>query len=366
MLCIGYLFLHPASFFRDAHVQIPDSIISQPSPVVDAAFTRTGGPSDGKVEGGDGDETAVTILRPPDNLVDSNDADNHLERICEEKDGKPTDFCVNVVTPAEVYANRIWLNSLCPIDKSTKDVQQRTSDEILVGPLLEWKSVFQSALLKEQFTPKKAHQTSIISEHERNPKKAIGSFSETAALMLAKIRCGDHFSLVRFGDGELYILSNKKYHKLDSWNFSGEKTEGTAQIQAYMKDAFQLAVEGGIYLGLPIFFCTEGSTSPLGIRVGGGGNPKFYNPYRDMVLPDLPLKQIVHSWQWGNLNYPRLIDLLHQIASSGKKCIVIFGEDLKDEMLKMQPKWIWGALTVPANGYVWLEADPSGVVASAT
>ena len=210
------------------------------------------------------------------------------------------------------------------------------------------------------------HQTSIVSEHEMNPAKAIGSFSETAALMLAKIRCGDHFSLVRFGDGELFILSNKKYHELDSWNFSGEKIEGTDQIQAYMKDAFQLAVEGGIYLGLPIFFCTEGSTSPLGIRVGGGGNPMFYNPYRDTVLPDLPLKQIVHSWQWGNLNYPRLIDLLNQIANIGKKCIVIFGEDLKDGMLKRQPKWIWGALTVPANGYVWLEADPSGIVASAT
>ena len=35
-------------------------------------------------------------------------------------------------------------------------------------------------------------------------------------------------------------------------------------------------------------------------------------------------------------------------------------------MLKRQPKWIWGALTVPANGYFWLEADPSGIVASAT
>ena len=316
--------------------------------------------------GGDGDETAISILRPPENLVDSSGSEDHLERICEEKDGKPTDFCVNVVTPAEVYANRIWLNSLCPIDKTINDVQQTRKQEILVGQFLEWKSVLQIPIAQEQANPRKPRQTSIVSEHEMDPTKPIGSFSETAALMLTKIRCGDHFSLVRFGDGELFILSNKKYHELDSWNFSGEKTEGTDQIQAYMKDAFQLAVEGGIYLGLPIFFCTEGSTSPLGIRVGGGGNPMFYNPYRDTVLPDLPLKQIVHSWQWGNLNYPRLIDLLNQIANIGKKCIVVFGEDLKDEMLKRQPKWIWGALTVPANGYVWLEADPSGIVASAT
>ena len=257
MLCIGYLFLNQASLFRDAgdfNVQIPEGVISQLSPVVDAAFTRIGGPGDMKVEGGDRDETAISILRPAENLVDSSGSEDHLERICEEKDGKPADFCVNVVTPAELYANRIWLNSLCPIDKTTNDVQQTTKQEILVGQFLEWNSVLQIPPSGEQASPRKTHQTSIVSEHEINPTKAIGSFSETAALMLAKIRCGDHFSLVRFGDGELFILSNKKYHELDSWNFSGEKTEGTEQIQAYMKDAFQLAVEGGIYLGLPIFF----------------------------------------------------------------------------------------------------------------
>ena len=168
MLCIGYLFLNQASLFRDAgdfNVQIPEGIISQLSPVVDSAIARIGGPGDMKVEGGGGDrdETAITILRPPENLVGSSGADDHLERICEEKDGKPTDFCVNVVTPAEVYANRIWLNSLCPIDKTTNDVQQTRKQEILVGQFLEWKSAFQIPPSQEQANPrKKMHQTSSI------------------------------------------------------------------------------------------------------------------------------------------------------------------------------------------------------------
>ena len=365
MLCIGYLFLNQASLYRDADVF---NVISQISPVFDAEIIQIGGLSDGKVEGGD--ETAITILQPPESLVDGNGADEHLEKICEEKDGKPADFCVNVVTSNVVLSNRKWLNSLCPIDETTDDEQQTAKREILVGPLLEWKSVLQTLLSEEQVKPKRmSGQTSIMSEHEMHPTQAIGSFSETVALMLAKIRCGDHFSLVRFGDGELAILNNKRYHVLDNWNFSGKKTEGTDQIQDYMKDAFQLAAEGGIYLGLPIFFCAEGTTSPLGIQVGGGGNPTFYNPYRDILLSQydgFPLKQIVHSWQWGNLNYPRFIEMLNQIASAGKRCIAIFGEDLQEGMLQIRPKWLWGALTVPANGYVWLEADPSGIVASAT
>ena len=219
MLCIGSLFLNQASLFRDAgdfNVQIPEGVISQLSPVVDAAFTRIGGASDGKVEGGGGDrdETAISVLRPPENLVDSSVSEDHFERICEKNDGKQTDFCVNVVTPAEVYANRIWLNSLCPIDKTINDVQQTRNQEILVGQFLEWKSVLQIPIAQEQANPRKPRQTSIVSEHEMNPTKPIGSFSETAALMLTKIRCGDHFSLVRFGDGELFILSNKKISRV--------------------------------------------------------------------------------------------------------------------------------------------------------
>ena len=282
-------------------------------------------------------------------------------------------FCVNIIAPAPIALNVEWLDTLCVVNKD--EAVERPHSKPILGPFHKWKQLNISNTKVGDESPK----TYVKSLHDATGHS--GSFEETSALLLAKIRCGHPFSLSRFGDGELSVLSGDKYynalHREWSFNMSNksEKDLDTSRtLKRYLEDSFYLAAEyEDMYIGLPLYFCREATFFKYLHHqniVGGGGNRGLIDKYVDYFstssLPTVPNVQVMHSWQWGNLNYPRLIKMLHILAKKGTRCVVVCGEHLREGILSRKPEWLHAALLIPGTaGFQWLLGGLVSIVESA-
>ena len=140
----------------------------------------------------------------------------------------------------------------------------------------------------------------------------IGSYGEIIALFRAKILNGEHFSLARYGDGELAVINKYYYNSIDSWKSPSytdlninkqEYDKITDRIAHLVKDPFLIAEKyKEMYLGLPLYFCKEGID--MGITRGGGGNYKWLKQYKPFLKnKNISSNNFTYSWVWGNLNY---------------------------------------------------------------
>jgi hypothetical protein len=282
-------------------------------------------------------------------------------------------FCVHVDTPLEVMQNTARLNALCQ-SKGVRVPILRPAAHLRVRALLDWSAAPSADVAHVNGTAHfrgKDGAPQLVS----NQQPSVGAFSETISLFRAKARCGEPFSLCRYGDGEYTILRNGTYRSpgglIENWHYDPQENEaGHAQVYKLLKGGFDLAEQyGNMFLGLPFFFCAEG-TSGGGIH-GGGGNQAWLGKFRFLVKPDdppVPANQYVHSWQWSNLNYPLFLSFLEDVQASGSPIIVVNGYSSDDDHPPSElPPWVWALVTVPASGAVsWFSQNSVDVEHSAT
>eukprot|EP00281_Chroomonas_sp_CCMP1168_P007758 CAMPEP_0206275502 /NCGR_PEP_ID=MMETSP0047_2-20121206/35793_1 /ASSEMBLY_ACC=CAM_ASM_000192 /TAXON_ID=195065 /ORGANISM="Chroomonas mesostigmatica_cf, Strain CCMP1168" /LENGTH=680 /DNA_ID=CAMNT_0053704929 /DNA_START=20 /DNA_END=2062 /DNA_ORIENTATION=- len=247
--------------------------------------------------------------------------------------------------------------------------------------------------IKYQFTPRASNrQWSIIQEfsewdssasatlnfyvssHEAcaelrsSSVKRVRGFRESLAHFRAMYWCGVQFAMARFGDGELAVLEGtdyKSFTDLGDWSYrpSNNLTEHR-KIVALIMDGFNLAAEHGaavvvgdegMYVGLPFYFCAEGM---LDHGRGVGGHYDWLLSYLmifSRALQKVSMTRMVHSWQWGNLNYPAAMDFFQEIGRSGRLVLVCNEEIRKHE--GTLPEWVQVVLTVPGSAMQWLASD---------
>jgi hypothetical protein len=166
----------------------------------------------------------------------------------------------------------------------------------------------------------------------------VGGWEETMERFRALWRCGIHFAMARYGDGELAVLRGHSYQS--------EKSEG------------------GMYLGLPFHFCAQGM---LAFSQGGGGHydwlVEYLNRYAG-VLQSVDPHRMVYSWQWGHLNYPAAIEFIREIGETGN-LILICNEKVAARRSTL-PVWATTILTVPGDGLLWLQANLHQISEEAT
>jgi hypothetical protein len=127
-----------------------------------------------------------------------------------------------------------------------------------------------------------------------------------------------------------------------------------------MVDGFKLAKEhsqdsgmqGGMYLGLPFYFCAEGLNNP---DMSGGGHLDwlldFYATYPHLLL-SVSMTRLVYSWQWGNMNYEDAMSLVHEMGRTGR-IILVCNDAVEKNRLRL-PSWATLVLMIPANGITWM------------
>jgi hypothetical protein len=307
------------------------------------------------------------------------------------------DFCVKMRTHATMQQNKERLDSLCPRggggsykDEDSLSDRHSPEDAVFRRPppppanvrmirFLSWSrldndggiakalpvasaAVSLAEAARPRFPTDRASPASRQSVSIRHPY--VGGYRETGALFRAKIRCGDPFSLTRYGDGELGLLERRSYKEgIDAWSFDPDKDEqATKRIYELIADGFALAEEyDGMHIGLPFYFCTEGTHGPdrNEIKKGGGGNIQWLRRYRPHLRRRIPPRQLVYSWLWANLNYgPVFEEMLVDLEKSGSPCIVVCGASIHETRTAADqlPPWVWSVLTVPDAGMAWFES----------
>jgi len=162
----------------------------------------------------------------------------------------------------------------------------------------------------------------------------IRTFSEALQYFRTLFRRGIPFVMARFGDGELSVMKRFRYNSetdIGNWADDPEQhVEGHARISELMIDGFLLAKEnsaditlqGGMYLGLPFYFCAEGLRDR---RMSGGGHQDwlfdFFSTFPD-YLRAVSMNRMVFSWQWGNMNYQEAMLLVHEMGNTGRVILV--------------------------------------------
>ena len=336
------------------------------------------------------------------------DPEDPLERLFCTSDLTKS-WCITVVTPAAIAKNIARLDALCPVPRQTPNASLPNASLIQtpVGTLLNWREPIIEAARVATAAGRPGFLM-VARGHAQNPKldlrryysriklghTHIGGYNETMALFRALIRCRQHFSVVRYGDGEIALMRQQRYTGEESliegndglqhtqWEFSPE-SEGAGRLVDLLYSGFQLAAEQAamvtmntdvpvnpLFLGVPLYFCREGMTSTEEKKqlYGGGGRYSWleaFLTYKGNTLTELPTprpgigrradllkvlqQRIVYSWQWGNLNYGATVDMLHQMQDAGTRIILICSEAVTEQEGGV-PRWASAIITVPSAG----------------
>ena len=290
----------------------------------------------------------------------------YSKRVC---DG--VDFCISIRTHATIQRNKERLDATCPSggwNKSGHKLKKQLPSlpaNLKIIAFLSWSKhdaeggiatslkamTSNSSMVKDTKIDKRV----ISLQHPH-----VGAFSETGALFRAKIRCGEPFALARYGDGELSLLERRSYKGIDAWSFDPDSDElGARRISELIADGFALAEDyDGMHLGLPFYFCAEGThdRDRHQILKGGGGNNQWLRDFAPHLHRRIPPRQLVYSWQWSNLNYgPVFEELLSDLRKLSFLTIVICSENIRKTRTASDqlPSWVWSVLTVPDDGVAW-------------
>ena len=203
----------------------------------------------------------------------------------------------------------------------------------------------------------------------------VGGWRETMVYFRYLWRCGIHFAVARYGDGELSIMSGRSYASetdIGNWSISVDaKSAGYAKLMHLLTDGFRLAaehskaeLEGGMYAGLPFNFCAEGVGN---FRRGGGGHDDWLMEYLTRFAPLLSgvdPRRLVYSWQWGNHNYPHAMEFVTEMAASMGELILVCNEAVAQHPAHL-PLWAFTVLLVPGDGVRWMASQVDEVAQQA-
>eukprot|EP01047_Picozoa_sp_COSAG01_P020471 COSAG01_NODE_1166_length_11442_cov_6.607511_1_plen_456_part_00 len=328
---------------------------------------------------------------------------------------------VQPLTPGEIAENVARLDALCP-RKGTGAGDWLKPGSLLkdtAHPLLEWQSGVLNLPPTKLPQPKLRHESDNMSYDNMSSlgqssvslgHHFVGGWNETMALVRAKIRCAEPFSLLRFGDGEFYIYQNisiedratptsvlsslesirnqanltvdhgsTSNESTSQWFFRPAAMQGANRLSEMIREGFKVAADSLsrarnnsdpnktvhlTYLGLPFYFCAEGYTNYLATErstMGGGGDLDFVREYIDSIPGLKQLQpQLVYSWQFANWNYPAAVRLLHDLRRWEIPVVVVCA-DIVYGSNQTVPPWATTVLTVPMNGVPWLMANVAGI-----
>ena len=323
--------------------------------------------------------------KPPERPWKVNEGDPGPTYIFTQKLCDGSEFCMKVKTHMTIQLNTERLNAMCvaPLVQESPHslLETRPPSHLRVIEFLKWNKPSQHGNIMTFFNEASTLISRWKSRDYDTPSSMgtslrhayVGAFSETLALFRAKIRCGEPFSLARYGDGEMELLKGVDYTTgIDPWQFQPSKHPIFARhVSEMMADGFQLAEEyDEMHLGLPFYFCAEGvhAAKHFMPTQGGGGNSRWLSNLGKYLGKRIPQRQLVYSWQWGNLNYASFVRLLNDIGKSRTPCIVVCGDSINGAYKSPDdlPSWIWSVLTVPENGLQSISTHLDEVKASAT
>ncbi|EKX45404.1 hypothetical protein GUITHDRAFT_163273 [Guillardia theta CCMP2712] len=203
----------------------------------------------------------------------------------------------------------------------------------------------------------------------------IPSYEESLYKFWSMLRQGTPFALLRFGDGELALLNGESYQsRIDVVQWSSLSSDRERErMKLLLADAFALAQgcsaapvlnSSCVYLGLPVYFCAEGTETYL---KGGGGRWEWLESYYKQpaiasYLERTHMRFLTQSWLWGNLNYQTTLDMLEDVGRY-RRIILVCNEEIRGRSsFDDLPSWISTILTVPGEGLRWFSANFDQVV----
>lgn len=274
------------------------------------------------------------------------------------------DWCIKSVTPRRISNDIAALDSIRgTLSSGTDRLRNTQNKERLIFDFLS----FHPSVVNLKTDQERLRDSDSFC-HVKLQSGEIGGWNETLAYIRYMWRCKIHFAVVRFGDGELAVMSGREYASetdLGNWSFKPSGTDvGYLELVDLMMDGFKLAAEhsqgrralGGIFLGLPFPFCAEGFRD---IQMGGGGHydwlMEFLTRFGDL-LHSVDPDRLMYSWQWGHLNYPTAMDFVRKMGATHGGLILICNERVLRNR-KNLPLWVKLVLMVPADGVRWISSD---------
>ena len=175
-------------------------------------------------------------------------------------------------------------------------------------------------------------------------------WNESMAYLQMLVRSKIPFSMVRYGHGELDILSNRSHHNKE-WSWSPDQNHAD-KFRRLLTQPFQDAqsAESIMMIGLPVTFCAEGRWAHA---MGGGGRrdlvQNFFQPplATELGIGGVPSNRFLYSWQFGNLNFNATFDLIETLVTADWPILVVCNHELV--MDKSPPAWVSGVLTISTD-----------------
>ena len=228
-----------------------------------------------------------------------------------------------------------------------------TQMDVPVFPLDEWNRLVGTNIIARPHK-KTSHYRQMVDPYTQSHLLIRHPFmmgwNESMAYLRMLIRNRVPFSVVRYGDGELEILSNRSHHNKE-WSWSPDQNHAD-KFRRLLTQPFQDAqsAESIMMIGLPVTFCAEGRWAHA---MGGGGRrdlvQNFFQPplATELGIGGVPSNRFLYSWQFGNLNFNATFDLIETLVTADWPILVVCNHELV--MDKSPPAWVSGVLTISTD-----------------
>ena len=259
-------------------------------------------------------------------------------------------FCINSWTHRDIQQNTLRFDLTSPCHSHVRNLP---TSRVAV-PICELHNCSSDLFKSSEFvnTPTSVQGESRFKKWRKMHvgHQFVMGWNESMAYLRMLVRQRLPFSVARYGDGELKILSNQSHSAQNEWSWS-PRHSNAERFRQLLAEPFQHAQsshEQLMMIGLPIPFCSEGSGT---WEMGGGGRldlmHKFMHLPSDLGIRSVPLNRMLHSWQFGNLNYNATIDLIQTLLEEKWPIMVVCNRGrVKDHLA---PAWVSRVLTVSSD-----------------
>ena len=184
-------------------------------------------------------------------------------------------FCVKTWTDPDIQHNTLRFDNLSPFQLPAGNLLMPRL-KVPVCELLNWMEIWRvlwSVSLKpSDFVNTLAHGENMLKIrrelHVGHP--FMMGWNESMAYLRMLIRKRFPFSVARYGDGELKILSNQTLAEQSEWNWNPHHFNAEKFLHLFAQPfEYSQSSEHIMMIGLPIPFCSEGMRS---WKRGGGGD----------------------------------------------------------------------------------------------
>jgi len=191
-----------------------------------------------------------------------------------------------------------------------------------------------------------------------SPKLDVGhpfmmGWNESMAYLRMLIRQKVAFSVARYGDGELEILSNRTHHNKE-WSWSpAQHNAGKFRLALMQPFTDAQSADNIMMVGLPVPFCAEGYVQHM---MGGGGRTDLLDKFFEhLAVRNVPSNRLLYSWQFGNLNYNATQGLIRTLREAEWPIWVVCNHARTRG--NQTPDWVDIVLTVSNNNIEDMMSD---------